>query len=366
MSKEPGAVRRTPSHWSAYEPEIATGFFGFPPLRRYLIATAFGVESAEKHGENRWWAEDIVSDLYLGDRDIASMLSLCCGFGAVEQHMVAYLDSVDTCVAVDIAEGAVEEAARRAAGLGLDKVIRYDVANLNAYEWPDSTYDLVVATGALHHLAELEGVLDGVVRCLKPGGVLFANEHIGASHQDYPKRQLELINATAYLVPPELRCRRPLRNNPLNQRHLRRLADALLGNLDLGSDHAERSPRKQALARILGRVSLPPRRDFGPLVLSPKQRFLVTGPSEGVSSDRIVSSIRARFGEVNVHPYGGAVLAYALDGAFYAGFDAQNPAHARLLHALCSLEAFLVRSGELPDEHAIIVAVKGGVERDGT
>lgn len=366
MRNELGAVRRTASHWSAYEPEIAKGFFGFPPLRPYLVATAFGAEIAEKHGGNRWWAEDIVSDLYLQDRDIASMLSLCCGFGAIEQHMVAYLESVDTCVAVDIAEGAVEEAARRAAGLGLDKVIRYDVANLNAYEWPDSTYDLVVATGALHHLAKLEGVLDGIVRCLKPGGVLFANEHIGACRQDFPKRQLELINATAYLIPPVLRCRRPLRNNPLTQRHLRRLADALLGNLDLGGDHVERSPRKQALARILGRVSLPPGRGFGPLVLSPKQHLLAVDPSECVSSDRIVSSIRARFGEVHVHPYGGAVLAYALDGAFYAGFDGQNPEHARLLHALCSLEALLVRSGELPDEYAIIVAVKDGAELDGS
>lgn len=365
MSNEPGAVRRTAIHWSAYEPEIAKGFFGFPPLRPYLIATAFGVESAEKHGENRWWAEDIVSDLYLKHRDIASMLSLCCGFGAVEQHMAAYLDSVDTCVAVDIAEGALKEAARRAAGSGLDKVIRYDLANLNAYKWPHSTYDLVVATGALHHLAELEGVLDGIVRCLKPGGVLFANEHIGACHQDFPKRQLELINATAYMVPPVLRCRRPLRNNPFSNRALHRIADVMLGNLDLRGVHAERSPGKQALARILSRVSLPPRRDFGPLVLSPEQHILATDPSEGVSSDVILSSIRARFGEVHVHPYGGAVLAYALDGAFYAGFDAQNPEHTRLLDALCSLEALLVRSGELSDEYAIIVAVKDGVELDG-
>lgn len=82
--------QRTAQHWSAYEPEIAKGFFGFPPLRPYLVTTAFGAALAERHRHNRWWAEDIVSDLYLKGRKSRSRLSLCCGFGATEQHMVGY------------------------------------------------------------------------------------------------------------------------------------------------------------------------------------------------------------------------------------------------------------------------------------
>lgn len=121
----------------------------------------------------------------------------------------------------------------------------------------------------------------------------------------------------------------------------------------------------QVLARILRRVALPPRRDFGPLVLSAKQRNLRSDPSECVSSDRILEAVRARFDEMHVHPYGGALLAYALDGAFYDGFDVKRPEHLLLLEALCSLEATLVRSGELASEYAVIVAMKSGPESDG-
>jgi hypothetical protein len=78
-----------------------------------------------------------------------------------------------------------------------------------------------------------------------------------------------------------------------------------------------------------------------------------------VSSDRTLPAVRRRFSEAHVHPYGGALLAYALDSAFYAGYRTDRPAHRRLLEALCALEAHFVASGELHDEHAIIVAVKG-------
>ena len=360
FGNQSSATHQTAAVWSAYEPEITRSFFGFPPLRPYLVTTAFGPELAEKHSENRWWAEDIVSDLYLRDRAPKRVLSICCGFGAVEQRIVGDLGSIEHCLAIDLARGAVAEAARRATALGLDDVIHYEVADLNGYDWSGPTYDLVVANGALHHLAQLERVLDGVMHCLNPGGVLYANEHIGARHQDFPQRQIELINATAYLVPPGLRCRRALRTNPFSQPSLRRLVDVLLGNADLSGVHAGWSPAKRALAGVLQRISLPPRRRFGPIVESNKRRLLRTDPSEGVSSDRIVDAVRARYREVHVHPYGGAVLTYALDRAFYEGFDPSDTGHQRLLRTLCSLEAFLVDSGELADEHAIIVAVKDG------
>ena len=45
--------------------------------------------------------------------------------------------------------------------------------------------------------------------------------------------------------------------------------------------------------------------------------------------------------------------------------EAQNPEHGLILKALCLLEALLVSSGELHDEYAVIVAVKGGPDLDG-
>ncbi len=51
--------------WSKAEPQSGTGFFGFPPLRGYLIETAFGPAMAERHKDNPYWAEDIVVAEYL-------------------------------------------------------------------------------------------------------------------------------------------------------------------------------------------------------------------------------------------------------------------------------------------------------------
>ena len=358
--------RRTAKHWSRYEPRVDRTFFGFPPLRPYLIQTAFGRAEAEVHADNRWWAEDIVVDRYLAERAPSSLLSLCCGFGAVEQHLMARLPSVTTCTAIDIAPLAVAEARRRAQAAGLGNAIHYEVADLTDYPWQPRTFDLVVANGALHHLANVEDVLDGVSKTLTPGGHLFANEHIGARRQDFAARQLELINAAAYVVPPDLRRRHPRRHHPFQSHRAGRLADVMLGNTDLGRTQmpAEWDWAHRTAARVLRHLTVPPRADFGALVRSQARELEATDPSECVSSDRIVPTVKERFDDVHVHQYGGALLAYALDQTFFEGFDAASSRDVRLLEALCSLESALVESGELPSEHAVIVATRPPAAED--
>jgi ubiquinone/menaquinone biosynthesis C-methylase UbiE len=60
--------------------------------------------------------------------------------------------------------------------------MEHSAAYLNDYDWKPSGYDLVIANGALHHIKNLEGVLDGMRRTLKPGGLLYVCEYIGTSH----------------------------------------------------------------------------------------------------------------------------------------------------------------------------------------
>jgi SAM-dependent methyltransferase len=358
--KHDAALRRTVEHWSHYEPRLEQTYFGFPPLRPYLIRTAFGEAAAQEHAYNRWWAEDIVAERYFAERQPSHVLSLCCGFGAVEQHLVPRLPTVRSCSAIDIAPLAVADARRRAQALGLEGLIRYDVADLNDCPWQPEAFDLVVANGALHHLANVEEVLDGVLATLKPGGLLYANEHIGAPHQDFGSRQLELINATAYIVPPYLRRRHPPRRHPFRSGRAKRLADVMLGNADLGRSQmpAQRSSLRRLAAHLLRHITPPPRSDFGALISSHAPEIAASDPSEGVSSDRILAAVEERFGAVRVHDYGGAVLAYALDQAFFERFDATSQRDAALLQALCALETMLVELNELPREHAIIVATK--------
>ena len=327
------ARRRTAEHWSHYEPRLEQTYFGFPPLRPYLIRTGFGVAAAEAHADNRWWAEDIVAERYLTGRPPSSILSLCCGFGAVEQHLLPLLPSVTTCTAIDIAPLAVTEARRRAEAQGLGEVIHYEIADLTEYPWRSEAFDLVLANGALHHLTNVEAVLDGVHATLTPGGILYANEHIGARHQGFGLRQLELINAAAYIVPPHLRMRHPRRCNPLTSQRGRRLADLLLGNADLERLRmaAQQGSLERAAVWMLRHLTLPPRSDFGALVSPRAADIIARDPSEGVSSDRILAAVEERFEGARVHDYGGALLAYALDQAFFERFDGDSPRDTEVL-----------------------------------
>lgn len=344
--------------WSNSEPDVSRCYFGFPPLRPYLVRSAFGEAAALSHRDNRWWAEDLLMERYLSGRNVRTVASICCGFGAVEQHIVPALGTVEDCIALDLAPGAVNEARRRAQANGLDGVIKYEVADLNEYVWPKQAFDLVIANGALHHLAQLDRVVSGLRTALKPGGLLYACEHVGAQYQDFPPRQFELINAAAWMVPPDLRQGRPLRRNPITNPAARRLADVVLGNRDLGrsTPHPEWRVLKRWAAGVARACSLPPRRDFGSLVLPRKAKLLAMDPSESVSSHRIVSTIERHFGKVHIHPFGGAILAYALDAAFYEGFDPSDGRHCALLDLLCDVEERLIATGDLPMEHAIIVA----------
>lgn len=350
---DPGSRDLVASKWSVTEPDVAHLFFGFPPLRPHLIERAYGPELARAHRDNPRWAEDILVDRYLAGKPIRSMLSLCCGFGVVELQIMTRSPGIQECLGLDIAEGALAEARTRAAAAGLGTRIRYAAADLNRYEWPDARYDLIVANGALHHLANLEEVVAGMRRALRPGGVIYASEHVGAQHQDYPPRQFELINAAAFLVPPELRSRRPAAALPFKPaspllRYLNRLvAEAHAGGAAPG--------RLAALAR---RITRNPVRRFGVVHASRREALLRTDPSEGVSSHKIVPTLRTVFPDIEVRSYGGGILAYALDAAFFANYRDDVPLHRETLEMLCRLETWLEESGQIGMEHAILVGTK--------
>ena len=97
------------------------------------------------------------------------VLSLGCGFGVIER----VLRSSDYCQlihGVDVAEGAIEGARKAAQDEGLDG-LTYEVADLNTAKLPKETYDAVYVHAALHHVFQLEHVLDQIKQTLKPGGL---------------------------------------------------------------------------------------------------------------------------------------------------------------------------------------------------
>jgi SAM-dependent methyltransferase len=354
--------------WSTLEPDLERIFFGFPPLRFYQIKLAFGPEFAKRYCNNRKWAEDILFDHYLSALKPRRILSLGCGFGHLERILLPKLPEA-TCLAIDLAPGAIEAAQARAAAAGLSDRLEYRIDDLNKWSFPKDSFDLVLAGGAIHHLSNLEGIADGIRDTLRASGLFYANEFVGPSYWDHPRRHLELINAVAYLLPPELHDRRAAF---FRHRYVRlnRIADLLsntwrrLRTLPDPQQHPEWSTAKQKLAswlRLLPGVGRK-RPDeyflFGIEHDSAKHELMRTDPSESVRSADILPIFRARFPGLEVHPYGGAMIVHGLDWIFYSHFDTANPMHRQQLELLCALEEHYLATGEIKPEVAILIGRK--------
>jgi SAM-dependent methyltransferase len=340
-------------HWASREPlEQNGGFYVSPLLRPYIIATAFGKDQVDLHRSNAFYSIDIFIEKFLRNRPIKSILSLCCGFGNVERYFATRLPGVEYCLGLDLSEGALGHARQRAQGIPVR--MEYSAADLNAYDWKPNCYDLVIANGALHHIENLEGTLDGIRQTLKPGGLLYSCEYVGPSYMGHSPRQLELINALAFMMPPELRARKPV--NIKNDRLFRLMSKAW--EISAREERDSWAPWQRTVSRLLKKVL---RRqydnfDFGVVYRSPKEYLLRTDPSECVRSGEIIDLILSYFPSAEVRPFGGGILQHALDQNFYDHFNPADKRHAALLQLMIDLERGLMATGEIGPENAFIFA----------
>lgn len=291
------------THWSTVDCSAdERNFYAFPPIRARSSGLVFGVTDAAPD-----WCERLTVR-HLGRRvPFERCLSLCCGFGHVERSL-ARLGAARKFVGMDIAPGAIEEARRRASGLDVD----YVVCDLNETDLPRGSYDLIWANGALHHLADLEQVVAKLHGALRRDGYLVSTEYVGPRYQQLGARQRELVARARELLPRELKSRA--------------IAYRPYGN-SLGAKAARYVARR--IDRLLGRPPV--------WQMPPVEFFLATDPSECVSSDRVVGALSRHF-EMDLRGFGGSILCYALDPAFYRNFDDTNTTHIAAFRAVCAFE----------------------------
>lgn len=353
------ALSKVVKHWSKNEPiRDSNNYYMSPFLRPHIIETAYGADYVERYQQNVHYAEDIFVHKYLGNKKIETVLSLCCGFGAVERRIVSQISGVKHCLGLDVAKGALEAARTRAADEGLS-CITYQEADLNTYSWTAEQYDLIIANGALHHLSNLDNVVKGLLTTLRPGGILYACEYVGPSYQDLQARQMQIINAAALLVPSDLRSRQCL---PLFISKWPKLF-RLLSRLHSGANqpvNPDWPHWKRVCAGVLKHVIAQSRKDtdFGIVFISPKDWLIKMDPSEGVRASDIIPIVRTCFKTVDIRPFGGGILQYALDTEFYANFDINNATHVRTLEMLRQLERHFVCTQEVDINNAFIIARK--------
>jgi len=234
-------------------------------------------------------------------------LSLGCGFGVIERRLRRH-DFCQLIHGVDVAENAIESARKTAQAEGLDD-LSYEVADLNTAKFPPETYDVVYAHASLHHIFQLEHVLDEIKQTLKPGGLFVVYEYIGPSQMQFPRRDLELADIFLKLIPE--RYRKFQRRGGIKNEALRTSLDSMNSS----------------------------------------------DPSEGIRASEIVPLIASRF-EIRHFRYVGGTLLLLVFNEIAGNFLESDLEIIPLVDALITLDNFLIDNAVLPSYHVYLVCQK--------
>jgi SAM-dependent methyltransferase len=237
-------------------------------------------------------------------------LSLGCGHGWTEREALK-LELCRSFDAVDISDEALEVAARTAAEEGLGDRIRYRQADLNTIQLDAGAYDVVIAAMVLHHVEELEHLLDEVLGSLNSEGIFVVNEYIGPARFQWLDKTQDLMNRMLEALPEEMRV------NPTN---------------GFVKEHFERTPAEE-IARV--------------------------DPSESIRSDEIVATLESRFEVLYRADFGGTLLQFLL-ADIAANFDEDDSKDVALLDLMSLFEEVLVTERVLPSDFAFFVLTPRG------
>ena len=284
--------RRTPEDRAA---ERRSNWLEHPRLLQYTAERVTG----SRFGESWLWAIGCSHS-----KPVDRMLSLGCGGGVLERR-VADLGWARHIEGVDVSAGAVEQAQAAARDAGHGDIIEYRVVDVDSIELEANAYDAVFAQMSLHHVTELEHLIDQISRTLRPEGVLVLNEYTGPNRWQLPQNQLDAINSTLSRLPEKRRIRAS--DGTVKERY---------DQIDLSW-------------------------------------FDLNDPSESVRSAEIMPMLRERMDVTIDRPYGGGLLQFLLDDIAWC-FD--GPSGWRALGRLAAKEQRLERQGRLASDFTVAVA----------
>ncbi len=299
--KEKVAVR-----WS----DSAVVFDAFSPQLYWLAIPAVQARHQRRSCGGRnypSWVEYCLNE-FMPYTPAERMLSIGCGQGALERQLHT-LRAFEACDAFDIAPGAIEMARKAASDAGI-RTINYAARDVEALDLGDGLYDAIWFNGSLHHIEALEVVLSNVRRALKPGGLLFLHEYVGADRFAFPSVQREAIERAFLLIPETY--------------------------------------RKSFAAHDMGEVAaLPP--------LPDPEEVRRADPSEAVRSSAILPVVTTLFDTLALNASGGTLLQFLLSG-IAGNFRADDPKSMAVLDMLFRIEDTLIDTGHLPSDFVVCTA----------
>lgn len=140
------------------------------------------VEGKRRVGMGKFYSDASFKELKasfnesVGEMKGLQVLDYGCGMGATT---IDALKKGAFVTAIDISSKSIEYVQKAAAAAGVDDQLNAVVMDAQQMTFADESFDLVIGSGILHHLPELEQALSEIKRVLKPGGRAVFSEPLG-------------------------------------------------------------------------------------------------------------------------------------------------------------------------------------------
>lgn len=247
-------------------------------------------------GDPLVWPTGWLAEFLAGSLPLRSAVVIGCGTGGLERDLISK-NVVAHVVGLDLAAAPLERAKELAAAAGISDRVTYQVADAAEYlRERKSQFDAILFHASLHHFSDPFAMLTIVRDALREGGVLYLDEYLGPSRDQW--------NALRLLLP--------------------NLAYRLAGR-GLQRPHLVRAP------------------------------INTIDPTEAAASHRIMPAVRALFDVLAVRPYGGNLLSTVYPNLHRP--PAVPPERlARGVRRLIAFERLLLALPWIRPYHAVVVA----------
>jgi SAM-dependent methyltransferase len=151
-------------------------------------------------GNPHEWPMDYFKRVHVR-KPFARAVSFGCGLGALERALVSggIVEEID---AYDISPVSLDDARREAASNGL-RGIHYRIGDFNDPQLPRARYDIAFFHQSLHHVSSLERLFRRLALALKPGGLLYVDEYVGPSRNEWTPVLLRTAQGALDRLPKE-------------------------------------------------------------------------------------------------------------------------------------------------------------------
>ena len=282
--------KRVTKSWDSVTGSFSTNWWSVPYIQKRWNKLITGNDDTE-------YPEYLVNKYFLGRKTLV-LLSPGCGTGGKELKFCKF-DNFKVIEAFDLSPERISIAKRNAEEKGV-RNITYSVSDIMSFKFEKNKYDIVLFDSSLHHVKELEIILDKVYNSLKDDGVLVINEFVGPSRFQWSKEQLNKSNEALKILPVEYK-------------------------------------RRWKSGEIKSK-------NYRPGIL----RMIISDPSESVRSQDILNEIYKNFNIVEEKPYGGNVLHLTLKDISHNFMD-EDEEVSDLINRLIKIEDDFLAAGNKSD-----------------